>query len=126
MPKAMPTLIKRYIDAYNAGDVDRMLACLSQDIRFTNITGGKVTAEASGSADFRTMAETALRSFSRRHQEITNVITVDEVTLAEISYSATPALDLPNGWKAGSGVSLNGASLFEVKDGLIARLTDQS
>ena len=126
MAQNPPEAVRRYINAYNAKDVEAMLACLSSDIRFTNITAGEVTAASSGLPQFRDLADAALTLFSQRHQEITQAITVGTTTLAEINYAATVAQDLPNGWKTGERVWLKGASLFDLKDGKIARLIDQS
>ena len=126
MKDGLPDPIRRYIDAYNDKDVAAMLACLAQDIRFTNLSAGDVSAQASGIGEFRDLANAALAYFSSRHQDVTNSITVADTTLAEIAYSATVAEDLPNGWQAGQEIALTGASLFEVKDGKISRIVDQS
>ena len=44
----MRSLIERYITAYNAFDVDGMLSAIHSDIDFQNISGGAITATASG------------------------------------------------------------------------------
>jgi hypothetical protein len=45
--------IARYVAAYNRFDVDGMLALLTDDVRFENVSGGQVTASASGAVEFR-------------------------------------------------------------------------
>ena len=46
--------------------------------------------------------------------------------MVEIDYAATVAADLPNGWKAGQELAFRGASYFELSDGLISRIIDES
>ena len=126
MQEYLPEVIGRYIDAYNARNVEAMLACLTADISFTSITAGDVTASTSGLAEFRLLAEEAVECFSSRHQSILSVTSVHGVTLVEIAYFATVARDLPNGWKAGQTISLKGSSVFELTGKRISRLIDQS
>jgi len=122
----LPDVIAAYIAAYNAKDVDGMLACLAEDVSFRNISGGDLTAEATDKKSFRELATFGATVFSQRHQSVTNAITVDDTTLAEIDFSATTATDLPNGWKAGQTLEFSGSSLFQVEDGKIFRIVDQS
>ncbi len=122
----IPAPIRAYIDAYNAKDVDGMLACLGDEIRFRNISSGDVTAEAPDKAAFAEMARFGATAFSERRQTVVNAITVADTTLAEIDYAAVVATDLPNGWKAGQRLAFRGASLFRIRDGLIVEIVDQS
>ena len=41
-------------------------------------------------------------------------------------FEATPAVDLPIGWKAGQQIRLRGVSFFALRDGLIAAIRDFS
>jgi len=41
-------LIERYVAAYNAFDVEGMLATLAADVRFENWSGGQLTAASDG------------------------------------------------------------------------------
>lgn len=123
---ALPEVIAAYVAAYNAKDVDSMLACLTQDVRFQNLSGGEVTAETSGKDAFAELARFGASAFGTRRQTVTNAITVADRTLAEIAYSAVVAIDLPNGWKAGQKLDFSGASAFRIVDGKIAEIVDQS
>ena len=69
----MRSLIERYITAYNAFDVDGMLSAIHSDIDFQNISGGAITATASGIDEFRSLAEQSRSYFSSRRQTITNL-----------------------------------------------------
>jgi ketosteroid isomerase-like protein len=122
----LPEVIVSYISAYNSKDVDAMLSCLSEDIRFQNYSNGKLTAETSDKRSFEEMAKLGALAFSVRKQTLTNAITVTDMTAVEIDYAAVVALDLPNGWKAGQEIALKGASLFRVCDGKISSIVDQS
>ena len=46
--------------------------------------------------------------------------------IIEIVYQAILAVDLPNGMKAGEGLSLNGKSIFSFVDDKIAIIIDES
>lgn len=49
-------VIQKYIAAYNAFDVEAMLALLSPAVRFENWSGTRLTTEASGIDEFRQLA----------------------------------------------------------------------
>lgn len=63
-------LIERYLAAYNAFDVEGMLALLDSDVTFENRVGGQVTATARGCDEFRRLAEHAATLFTSRRQVI--------------------------------------------------------
>ena len=122
----LPAVIETYIAAYNRKDVPAMIACLSDDVVFRNISGGVVTAEASNKTAFAEMAEFGATAFETRSQMVTNAITVADTTLTKVDYDAVVAIDLPNGWKAGQRLSFTGASAFRIRDGKIASIVDES
>lgn len=123
---AIPEVVRNYINAYNSFNVGKMLECLDESIQFTNISDGKVSAEAAGKEAFALMAEQAVGLFSSREQIVRRSISVSNFTLVEIDYHAIVAEDLPSGWKAGSEIQLTGKSLFELKNKLICRLIDEA
>lgn len=122
----LPQTIERYIAAYNARDVEGMLACLTQDVRFLNVSGGAVSAQTETHAAFADLARFGVEAFSQRQQTVTEAITVHTVTACRIDYTATVAMDLPNGWTAGQRLSFQGASAFTLRNGLICSLIDES
>lgn len=122
----LPRPIESYIAAYNAIDVDAMLACLTGDVHFQNIAEGTVNAETRGKEEFAALARVGASAFASRRQTVTHAITVAGRTMVEIDYTATVAADLPNGWKAGQELAFRGASYFELSDGLISRIIDES
>ncbi|TGE27382.1 nuclear transport factor 2 family protein [Hymenobacter metallicola] len=119
-------LVESYIDAYNRLDVAGMLQPLHQEVVFRNISNGEVDLTLTGKGSFRQQAEQTLQYFSQREQRVTDWhISVDKVEV-QLDYSAVAALDFPNGLKAGDLLQLQGKSVFEFKDGLIASITDIS
>lgn len=119
-------LINRYINAYNAFDIDGMMAIVHPEIKFKNITGGEVNAEASGVDEFRQMAEQSKELFSSREQEISEFTADGNEASIHINYEAVLASDLPNGMKKGETLKLNGRSEFRFMDGKISSITDYS
>jgi len=119
-------LIERYLDAYNAFDIDGMMSVIHPDIEFKNVSGGEVNTTASGSNEFRKLAEQSKGLFSMRKQTITSFETKDDQAFIDIDYEGVLAVDLPNGMKAGEILRLNGRSEFAFRDGKICRITDIS
>ena len=121
----LPDIIRDYIEAYNSFDIAGMLACLSNDIEFKNISNGEVNAHINSKAEFETLANMSVSAFESRKQTITRFMTVGEITMVEVDYEAIVATDLPNGWKAGQELSFSGASAFELRGDKIMRIIDQ-
>ena len=67
---SVPTIIARYIDAYNRMNVQAMLDCLSGDVRFINRSNGETTNETHGIEAFRALAEQGVQLFAEREQTI--------------------------------------------------------
>ncbi|MFC4174612.1 nuclear transport factor 2 family protein [Microvirga sp. GCM10011540] len=122
----IPSIVRAYIEAYNAMDVGRMLECLAEDVRFQNISSGQVDVETAGKERFAELAEVGVAAFRERRQDVTGCIVVGAHTMVEIAYTATVAADLPNGWKAGQRLAFSGASYFRTANGRIAEIVDQS
>ncbi len=119
-------LIERYLAAYNAFDVDSMLALLSQDIRFENYCGNVLTAEATGRDEFRRLAERASTLFSEREQRIAALQFNHDAAIATIDYHGTLAMDIPEGPVAGTVIDLQGSSEFSFDHDRIVRIVDRS
>jgi hypothetical protein len=101
------TLVERYVAAYNAFDIEGMLAPLAEEVRFEHHAGGQLTAQADGIAAFRKLAEQAVALFAEREQRITH-FERDGASLA-----------------AGTLLELQGRSAFEFADGRIVRIVDR-
>lgn len=120
-------LIHRYQAAYNAFDVDGMLAVLGPDVRFENYSGDKLNAASSGISEFGLLAEHARTLFSEREQRITSIESGEGASLvANIAYRGRLAADIPDGPSAGAVLDLRGTSEFWFDQGLIAKIVDRS
>lgn len=119
-------LIDRYLAAYNAFDVEGMLAPLHPDVAFENVSGGEVNATAAGKDEFRRLAEHAAQLFSSRRQTVTAFDPSGAGATVEVDYEGVLAADLPNGMQAGEALRLSGRSDFGFRDGLIAHIRDVS
>ena len=121
-----PDIICDYISAYNQLDVAGMLACLTDDIEFQNVSNGIIDTHTTSKEEFKKLADMGATAFDRRKQTILHSISVSNLTLLEIDYQAVVRADLPNGWKAGQDLQFLGASAFEITEGKISKIIDQS
>ncbi|WP_157975845.1 nuclear transport factor 2 family protein [Lewinella sp. IMCC34191] len=64
MQEKRKDLVLRYLAAYNTFDVDRMMAHLSPDLVFENISNGTVNLRTEGVEAFRQQAKAATAYFS--------------------------------------------------------------
>lgn len=119
-------VVEAYIQAYNAFDVDGMVALLHPDIVFSNISGGVETLRTQGVSEFRAVAEDAKAAFTTRRQIVTQLEHRDNQVEVLIAYAATLAIGLPNGLQAGDQLQLQGKSVFTFEDGRIRTLADYS
>jgi len=126
MPSSNQELISDYIQAYNAFDIEAMLATLSSDIQFENIENGQTTVAIQGKEEFRKLADYAASLFSSREQTITSIEWQSDSALLDIAYTATFAVDIPDGPRAGNEIHLNGHSEIYFQDGLISKIIDRS
>ncbi len=118
-------VIEQYIDAYNRFDVDGMLAQLTPDVLFENVSDGQVTAACSGIAEFRELAEQSKALFSERRQTVTGLEFRLALVRAGIAWCGVFAVDVPDGPAAGTAVELQGESEFEFRGGRISRIVDR-
>lgn len=125
-PDDRRALIDRYLAAYNARDVPGMLAVLHPEVEFRNLAAGEETAAADGREAFRALAEHAVTLFRERRQTVRAYeADADEARIA-VDYEGVLAADLGPDLRAGDTLRLTGRSRFAFRDGLIARLVDES
>ncbi|WP_276355447.1 nuclear transport factor 2 family protein [Cohnella caldifontis] len=122
----METLIRNYIHAYNAFDVDGMTKLLHENIEFRNFSGGVLDTEIKGMDRFRALAERSAVIFSHRRQTMKRITLHDDQAEIEVDYEGTLATDLPNGLKAGETIKLQGKSVFRMKEGKLILIEDYS
>ena len=120
----MRAVIDRYIEAYNAGNVERMLQLMCEDVVFENFSDGTLIEKAVGIEQLREMAQQAVTLFKTRKQTLLSYREADAKAYAEIQFEGTFAVDLPNGIQAGQTINLKGKSEFHFVDGRISYLGD--
>ena len=114
-------ILKQYYDAFNAGDHEGMLACLTDDVAHDINQGGRET----GKAAFRKFLAHMDRTYAERLEDI--VLMVDESGTrgaAEFIVHGQYLADdegLPPA--TGQRYVLPAGGFFDFKDGLISRVT---
>ncbi len=119
-------VIEQYVEAYNRFDVDGMLALLTPDVRFENVSGEKVTASSSGLGGFRQLAEQGAALFSERAQTITALQFGPASVVASIAWRGVFAVDVPDGPTAGTTIELAGESEFAFVGDRISCIIDRA
>jgi len=119
-------VIDRYIGCYNSRDIDGMLACVTDDVIFENISNTGQSMKFEGRSAMAEIAHLSGNAFTYRRQKILNLIEDGIKASAEVAFEAKAAVDLPTGAKAGEMVHLKGASFFELRNGLLCRIADYS
>ncbi|GKS15027.1 hypothetical protein YDYSY3_60270 [Paenibacillus chitinolyticus] len=124
--RAAISLVEKYVEAYNAFDIEGMLLLMQEAIVFRNISNGVVNAETKGKEAFRELAGQSQKLFSQRCQTITDYTVKGDRVEVEIDYEGTLAADLPHGPKAGEKIALKGKSVFTIEDGKLLVIEDYS
>ena len=119
-------IIHRYVQYYNSRDIEGMLECVTDDIIFENISNTGQSMRFEGREAMAEIVRLSGNAFSYRRQKITNFISNGDRASAEVAFEAKAAVDLPTGAKAGDMIHVRGASFFELRDGLLARIADYS
>ncbi|MEZ4701363.1 MAG: nuclear transport factor 2 family protein [Rhodothermales bacterium] len=100
----------RMTSAFNAHDVDGMLAYVDDDIQWFSISGDHMDVEARGKAAFRAAMESYFEAIPSARSEIESaVVSGSYVSVRERAY-----------W--GEDQSQVALGVFEVRDGLITRV----
>jgi len=115
------TLIRRYYDAFNRGDVEAMAGCLDPDVAHDVNQGGRRV----GVERFRAFCAHMARCYRERLDDIV-VMTAADGRRAAAEFTVNGAYlatdeGLPPA--AGQAYSLPAGTFFEVRDGRIARVT---
>jgi hypothetical protein len=119
-------LIEKFIAAYNAFDVESMVALLSPDIRFENYSGNNLTVSTVGIDEFRKLAEQSKSLFAEREQRISSVTFSRDSAIVSIEYRGRLAADLPGGPRAGTILRLRGVSEYSFHGDRITKIVDRS
>lgn len=120
-PSAAAALVQRYYDAFNAGDVPGMLACLSDDVAHDVNQGGRRT----GKALFEEFCGHMERCY---REQLTDIVVMPSAdgrrVAAEFTVNGTYLADddgLPPA--TGQTYTLPAGTFFDIADGKITRVT---
>jgi steroid delta-isomerase-like uncharacterized protein len=114
-------LIERYYTAFNAGDGDAMLACLAEDVLHDVNQGTRRT----GKAAFRAFMAHMERCYAEQLENIAVMATADGTRAAAEFDVLGTYIETDAGLPPASRQTyrLPAGAFFEVRDGLIARVT---
>ena len=115
---AAQEVVERFVERYNALDVEGLLGCYSEDVEVAAHPGGWAI---SGKEELRGLANASAAAFSRR--EIGPLVWIVEgaKVCVECRFSAVTAAELPDGTPAGATVEKAGCAVFVVRDDRIVR-----
>jgi steroid delta-isomerase-like uncharacterized protein len=114
-------LIQRYYAAFNAADSEAVLACLSEDVAHDVNQGGRRT----GKAAFRDFSRHMDRCFAEQLENIAVMATPDGARAAAEFDVLGRYIETDDGLPPATGQTyrLPAGTFFEVRDGLITRVT---
>jgi steroid delta-isomerase-like uncharacterized protein len=114
-------LIERYYAAFNAGDSEAMLACLAEDVVHDVNQGARRT----GKAAFRAFSAHMERCYAEQLESIAVMATADGARAAAEFDVLGTYIETDEGLPPASGQTyrLPAGAFFEVRDGLIVRVT---
>jgi steroid delta-isomerase-like uncharacterized protein len=113
------TLIARYYAAFNAGDWEGMLACLTDDVAHDINQGGRHT----GKQAFRAFLAHMERCYRERLEDIVVMASGDRAAAEFVVHGEYLSTDEGLPPATGQRYVLPAGAFFEVRDGLIARVT---
>jgi len=119
-------LVRRYVDRYNANDVDGMLDCCADDVVFETITNPGGSLRLNGKDEMREVIEATTRAFRERRHEVVAILVDGQRAAAETLFSGVAAAELGQYVRPGEHVSIRGATMFELRDDKLARICDYS
>jgi ketosteroid isomerase-like protein len=106
--------------------VAALVATLSEDVVFENLSNHGDATRTEGRAAFEALARQSARLFSARRQVVVEAVVGTDAVALLVDFEATVVEDVLNGWKAGEVIRLRGGSFFRLRGGQIARIVDLS
>ncbi|HOY80234.1 MAG TPA: nuclear transport factor 2 family protein [Hyphomonadaceae bacterium] len=119
-------LVRRYVERYNANDVDGMLDCCAENVVFETISNPGGSIRLNGKAEMREVIEATTRAFRERRHEVVAILVDGPRAAAETVFSGVAAAELGHYVRSGEHVSIRGASMFETSDDKLVRICDYS
>jgi len=117
-------VIERYVQAYNAFDVEAMAALLHPDAEYLRITDGEVTARASGLQEFGTLAAEEGKQCSSRKLTVMQDYEKGGQVLLELKLTCVLAAEVAERLQGGETLTLEGVGEVTFHEEKIHRLTE--
>ena len=122
----LAALVRRYVERYNANDVDGMLDCCADDVVFETVTNPGGSLRLNGKDEMREVIEATTRAFRERRHEVVAILVDGQRAAAETLFSGVAAAELGQYVRPGEHVSIRGATMFELRDDKLSRICDYS
>jgi steroid delta-isomerase-like uncharacterized protein len=115
------TLAQQVVDAWNTHDPERVLALLTADHVYEDVTFGAVNQ---GPEQTRQFFESAFAAFPDIHFEATAAVVSAERGAVEWTMTGTHKGDMPGLPATGKAFTVRGATVFEIASGKIRGVHD--
>lgn len=119
-------LVRRYVDRYNANDIEGMLECCADGVIFETVTNPGGSLRLTGKDEMRQVIEATMRAFRERRHEVVSILVEGQRAAAETLFSGVAAAELGQNVRPGDHISIRGATIFELRDNRLARICDYS
>lgn len=123
---AIASLVRRYIDRYNADDVEGMLACCADDVSFETVANLGGASRFDGKEDMRDILSATMRAFRNRCHTLSSLICDGDRAAAETVFSGVATAQLAHDVREGDEITIRGVTIFEARDGRLTRVCDYS
>ena len=124
----LPKVIASYLAAYQAMDVAGLLACLTDDIHFENLSNHAGQVSLDGLDHFKEIATQSAHAFTSRTQTVLDVVADPSQGryAVQIEFRGVLASDMGEDLQAGTEIAMQGISLMTVTGDKISRIIDFS
>ncbi|WP_155825875.1 nuclear transport factor 2 family protein [Hirschia maritima] len=119
-------LVERYVTLSNHDDIDGVLACCADNIMFETVMNPRGSMRLQGKAQVREVLAGTMAAFKDRSHRLASIISQGNRVAAETVFTGVALAELGDGVRPGDKVAIRGATIFEIENGLIARITDYS
>ncbi len=116
-------MVVDFLDAYNAKNVDGMLADVTNDVMFRHYCDAGVLFKAEDKVAFEAAMREDVSAFTQRTHTVKTSMTMLGSTVLTTQFDARVGKDLSSGWVAGQDITLPGAAEFQFRDDKIANIT---
>ena len=120
----MKEIVQKYINAYNESNVEAMISLIHPDFIFESKTNGFVSFTTKGKHSFRQICNIAKNNYKHRKQVIEGFKEFENKIEVNLYFKATLAIDIEEMGKKDEQVSFETKTIFELKDGLIYKITN--